>query len=358
MESLPDPSTPSPSRQESVVREAMARRLYRRVIATGEIRVPAVPGMLEEYAKMCETLFGSLGTPLSGEQQDMLWANLKTELGAAFEASSRSVIVITYEVPVGEMLNYLIRAEWNSIEVGYENWLATRQPPLFGTEPDARVWALADAAGDPGRCRVLDIGAGTGRNSLALARRGHPVDAVEMTPTFADSIRADAYREELDVHVIPRNIFVGSADLRDDYRLIVLSEVTMDFRSAKQLRDVFELAAARLLPGGMLVMNVFVTRDGYVPDRAARELSQQCYNMFYTPDEVTNAAAGLDLQLIADDSVYDYEKANLPDGSWPPTGWYTDWARGLDVFDLDPDSCPIDLRWLVFQAPAEAGAGA
>jgi 16S rRNA A1518/A1519 N6-dimethyltransferase RsmA/KsgA/DIM1 with predicted DNA glycosylase/AP lyase activity len=36
---------------------------------------------------------------------------------------------------------------------------------------------------------MLDIGGGTGRNTLALARRGHPVDVVEMTPKFADTIR-------------------------------------------------------------------------------------------------------------------------------------------------------------------------
>jgi len=41
---------------------------------------------------------------------------------------------------------------------------------------------------------VLDIGGGTGRNTLALARRGHPVDVVEMTPKFADIIRAEAER--------------------------------------------------------------------------------------------------------------------------------------------------------------------
>jgi tRNA1(Val) A37 N6-methylase TrmN6 len=39
---------------------------------------------------------------------------------------------------------------------------------------------------------VLDIGGGTGRNALALARRGHPVDVVESTSKFADMIRADA----------------------------------------------------------------------------------------------------------------------------------------------------------------------
>ena len=90
------------------------------------------------------------------------------------------------------MLNYHVKAEWSTIENAYEYWVASREPPLFGTEPDARVWALAGEAADPSTHWVLDIGAGTGRNTLALARRGHPVDAVEMTPKFADIIRAEA----------------------------------------------------------------------------------------------------------------------------------------------------------------------
>ena len=59
---------------------------------------------------------------------------------------------------------------------------------------DARVWALANQAPDPTTHRVLDIGGGTGRNTLALARRGHPADVVDMTPKVAELIRADAER--------------------------------------------------------------------------------------------------------------------------------------------------------------------
>ena len=102
---------------------------------------------------------------------------------------------------------------------------------------------------------MLDIGAGTGRNTLALARRGHPVDAVEMTPKFADIIRAEAERQALNVRVIQRDVFATMDDLRSDYRLIVLSEVVSDFRTTQQLRAMFELAARCLMPGGRLVFN-------------------------------------------------------------------------------------------------------
>ena len=95
---------------------------------------------------------------------------------------------------------------------------------------------------------MLDIGAGTGRNALALARRGHPVDVVEMTPKFADMIRLDAGRELLNVRVIQRDVFSRMDDLHRDYQLILLSEVVSDFRTTAQLRALFELAAQSRLP--------------------------------------------------------------------------------------------------------------
>jgi SAM-dependent methyltransferase len=193
---------------------------------------------------------------------------LEGQLAEAYANSPRSNIVNSIDAPVGALLNYHVKAEWWSVESAYENWISTRKPPLFGTEPDARVWMLANEAPDPTRYRVLDIGGGTGRNTLALARRGHPVDVVEMTSQFAAVIRAEA---------------------------------------------VFELATQCLAGGGRLVFNAFLAKPDYTPDSAARALGQQCYTTIFTPQELVSAASGLPLQLVSDDAVYDYEMAHLPE---------------------------------------------
>lgn len=331
------------------VRASMVRRLKRRAVAQGEISLPAVPGLLDEYVEMCDDLFASLGARFSSDDLDQLREVIETQLNEAFATSPRSDLVITYEKPFGARLSYVIAAKWFTLPEAYDNWVATRQPPLFGTEPDARVMAVAADAGDPADCPVLDIGAGTGRNSLALARRGHPVDALEMTQKLAEIIGKEARAENLNVRVIQREAFETLDDLRTDYRVIVLSEVVSDFRDADQLRQMFELAAHCLAPGGHLVFNVFLPRYGYVPDDAARQLGQQCYAMIFTRPELAKAASKLPLQMVADDLVHDYEKANLPAESWPPTSWYVGWVNGQDVFDVAPADCPIGLRWLVYQ---------
>jgi SAM-dependent methyltransferase len=338
----------SPLDDPTHFKDSMNQRFFRRSAVKGEISLPAVPGLIDEYVRLCAGIFAGVGREFSDDELAHLRSVLEGQLATAYSASPRSTIVITYNAAVGASLHYEVNPRWWTVEAAYEEWISTRQPPLFGTEPDARVWALANEAADPRTYRILDIGSGTGRNALALARRGHPVDVVEMTPMFASMIRSDAQRESLDVCVMNRDVFAANDDLRHDYQLILLSEVVSDFRTTQQLRSLFELAAQCLAPGGRLVFNTFLPRGGYTLDQATREFGQQMYTSIFTWDEMSTAAAELPLELVADDSVYDYEQEHLPLGAWPPTSWYADWVSGLDVFTIQREKCPIEMRWLVY----------
>lgn len=327
----------------------MIRRLYRRSSAEGHIRVPAVPSLIDEYVLLCGNLCATLGVWHTPEQSAQLRRALEAELAKGFKASPRSDILISFDAPFGTSVNIRVKAEWRTLQADYDEWAAVRPPPLFGTEADARVLALAAEAADPAAYRVLDVGAGTGRNALALARRGHPVDAVEMAAKLADVMRSEAQSESLAVRVIQSDVFTAMESVHEEYQLMVLSEVVPDFRTTHELRGVFELAADCLASGGRLVFNTFLPREGYAPDDSAVELGQQCNTMIYTRDQMASAVAGLPLELVADDSAYEYEKAHLPEGAWPPTGWFEGWANGLDVFDVEREHSPIELRWLVYR---------
>jgi SAM-dependent methyltransferase len=331
------------------LRPAMTRRLLRRAVTSGRIRLPAVPALLDDYQALCTRSFAALGVTFNAEQQARLKSVLAGQLAAAYAASPRAEIVIAYESPVGLTVNYTVTPSAASLGETYDHWVATREPPYFGTTADARVTALAAEAPAPAACPVLDIGAGTGRNALALARRGHPVDAVELSGKFAAILREEAGQESLAVRVIERDVFASLDDLRRDYGLVVLSEVVSDFRTTAELRRMFELAATCLASGGRLVFNVFLPQVGYTPDAAARELGLQVYTSIFTYPEVAAAVAGLPLPLVADDSVHDYEQQHLPAGAWPPTTWYADWVSGLDVFDVPRAESPIAMRWLVYR---------
>ncbi|MGV1006237.1 MAG: class I SAM-dependent methyltransferase [Candidatus Nanopelagicales bacterium] len=333
----------------SRVQIALARRSDTRIAAEGKITFPAVPSLVDRYTEKCARIFAELGRAFTDPELAQLRSALAGQLAGAYSRSQRSSVEVSYATHVAQGLSYQVGSRCMTLEEAYHDWIATREPPLFGTEPDARVWALAGAASDPRTFRILDIGGGTGRNALALARRGHPVDVVELTEKFADSIRADAARESLDVRVIQCDVFEAEGELRQDYSLILLSEVVPEFRTTDKLRHLFELASRCLAPDGVLVFNVFLADAGYTPDDAARQFAQQAYSAFFTRPELATAVAGLPLELVADDCVYEYEQANLPDGAWPPTNWYVGWISGRDVFGLEHGECPIDFRWLVYR---------
>ena len=328
---------------------ALARTLRRRAVAQGSITLPAAPALLDEYVSMCLDSFRAIGVDFTEDQRAELRTALEGQLAEAFTASPRSEIVITFDSPVGHIVNYRIVAQWASVEDTYDNWVATREPPYFGTEPDARVWALAQEASDPSACPVLDIGAGTGRNSLALARRGHPVDALEVSERFAEALQEQARQESLGIRVIRRDLFTAVEFLPRDYMLIVVSEVTSDFRSADELRVLFEVASRALAPGGHLVINAFIAAADYCPDDAARQLGQQTYTAVFTPGELEAAAAGLQLTLVDDTSVLDYERTHQAPETWPPTSWFEGWVSGRDLFSGAQADPPIDFRWLVYR---------
>src|SRR5262249_27277065 len=100
---------PLESINPSLLREPMARRLYRRSVVTGQITMPAVPGMIDEYVKMCDNVFADVGVRFTAEQLAHLRKVLEGELAEAYGASPRSNIVISYDAPVGTVLNYHIK---------------------------------------------------------------------------------------------------------------------------------------------------------------------------------------------------------------------------------------------------------
>jgi protein-L-isoaspartate O-methyltransferase len=336
-------------------RNAMTRRLERRIACEGKINLPAVPGMLDDYVSRCEQVFEALGRKLNDAERGQLIAILAEQLQAAFARSQRSSITITYQATVGGLLNYVVAPHHPTVEQVYEDWVTSRQPPYFGANPDAKAMAVADLTGKHRSIKVLDIGAGTGRNALALARLGHRVDAIELTPKFAEILAETAHRESLQVRVICRDVFQASVEIDRDYQMMLASEVVSDFRSPTQFRDLLNLASRHLAHDGRLLVNAFIAKDHYSEDDAVRQFASQVYCHFLTPAELSAAGQGLPLALESDEGAREFEKTNLPANAWPPTSWYKEWSAGTDVFDLPDERCPIGLRWLVYRRTGPGG---
>ena len=124
---------------------------------------------------------------------------------------------------------------WHDVECG-------------GYDADLALWEeLAAAAGGP----VLDVGAGTGRVALALARAGHDVTALDID---ADLL-AELERRAAAADVAVPTVVADAADFDLGGREFALIAAPMQTIQLLRERDGFFASARRALaPGGLVAL--------------------------------------------------------------------------------------------------------
>jgi 2-polyprenyl-3-methyl-5-hydroxy-6-metoxy-1,4-benzoquinol methylase len=334
---------------------SMSQQNSPEILASGQLKMPAVPSFIEEHIQQIAKVLKALRQDINIEELNQ-WKNMiAAKLPQWFQASPNAYLIINYQpldpdLGLAGGVNLTITGKIKSIEDSYHQWTEIRKGALFGTHPDAKVMNIAQTLGETASVSMLDVGAGTGRNSLALAQLGYPVDALELTQILCDRLQQTAIKENLFLNIIQGDIFNSELILPlAPYKLIILAEVIAShLRSPQQVRQLIIRLCELLQPGGLLLFNTFLAVDGYQPPQKVRELAQFYWSYVMTREELQSSLEGLPLTIIADESVHDYEKTHLPPEGWPPTSWFINWSTGRNVFPLKMTP-PIELRWITIK---------
>jgi SAM-dependent methyltransferase len=141
----------------------------------------------------------------------------------------------------------LTQVLWHDIECG-------------GYDLDLPLWReLADREGSP----VLDVGAGTGRVALDLARRGHEVVALDRAPALLDALRERG--AGLPVSVAAADARAFALDRR--FPLVIVPMQTLQLLGGAAGRARFlRCARAHLAGGGLLAVALADALDAFDAD--------------------------------------------------------------------------------------------
>ncbi len=325
-------------------------------LAWGEILFPCVPALLPQTIRLMQQNLSALGHELSEEDLNGYHRLLEPKLAQWFEEDPGTRLQFCYS-PLEPSLGLFggVKIELVSrivtIEDNYSRWTENRKGALFGPQPDAKVKAVAAqiAAGQaPQAIRLLDVGAGTGRNTFPLARDGFQVEALELTHVLAQRMIEQNQSEQLDIQIITGDFLDRDLPLApNSYDLVFLSEViATHFRSIPQVRQALIRLCELVKVGGWLLFDIFLCVPEYEPTTMVRQLSLVYWTYLVTELELQQVLQDMPLELISNESSYQFEKEHSPPEHWPPTGWYENWSTGRNLFPIESRP-PLELRWLL-----------
>ncbi|MBI4341894.1 MAG: class I SAM-dependent methyltransferase [Candidatus Omnitrophica bacterium] len=124
--------------------------------------------------------------------------------------------------------------------------------------------------GPPGASKLLDIGCGSGRHLLELAKRNYRMTGVDLSPEMIAYVAEEAKREQRSVTVsvddLRRLTITGTFDaafcFMDTFRFLLTND---------EIKAHFQAVAKRLAPGGLYLLDFWVPRQW---DQVGSEIHQ------------------------------------------------------------------------------------
>ncbi len=176
-----------------------------------------------------------------------------------------------------------------------------REDIAYGSTPSSAIKAFLEQAGHGGA--AIDLGAGAGRDTIAMALAGYDVTAVDLSERGLERVKQRAVDAKVSDRV---HALVG--DVRDvvmperKYNAIVATTV-LDHIPPQDAIEVFQRMVAALSDNGVLFVEVHTTEDpgcdqmpGRISDAPVSETADAVIN-YFTPNQLARWATAEDSGL-------------------------------------------------------------
>lgn len=214
--------------------------------------------------------------------------------------------------------------DWHDVECG-------------SYQADLELWREL-ARSQPGP--ILDVGAGTGRVALELARHGHDVTALDRDPELLAALRERALRQGLRLPTVVADAAALPAAERR-FGLILVPMQTIQLLPGSAARTSFLAGARRCLaPGGLVALALAEELEGFEDDPAMLPppdvAERDGWRFLSHPVAIRERGATVQLERI--------RQAIAPDGSLSSTeGDVIELAR-LSAAELEAEGEAAGLR--------------
>ena len=170
-----------------------------------------------------------------------------------------------------------------------------REQTAYGSEPSSAVAAYLDQIKGAGS--AIDLGAGAGRDTIALARAGYDVTSVDLSSRGLERIRQRAEEADLGDRVETLVCDVRRAELPQDHYDAVVATTVLDHLPPKDAVELWKRMTAALTKHAFLFVEVHTTEDpgcdqspGCDSDAPVSETADAVIN-YFTPNQLLRWAS-------------------------------------------------------------------
>jgi 2-polyprenyl-3-methyl-5-hydroxy-6-metoxy-1,4-benzoquinol methylase len=161
------------------------------------------------------------------------------------------------------------RREWKAF---FEGQAATYEQNAFTQHTKAEVDFFLSAYALPRKSSILDVGCGTGRHSIELARRGYRLTGIDLSPAMLDIARANSATDGVEVEWIEADATSFALDRRFDAAICLceggVGLIERGEDAEQHDLSIFKNIAACLKPGAPFLLTAM---NGYAIVRQMKD---------------------------------------------------------------------------------------